>query len=274
MPLLHKTLFIGFYFKARTSHEQITMHTDFEYKLIQPDKPLSDFVESFWMLHNGSDGDKEIVVLPDGRIDLILSQSPTQPFRITLSGLETYPEQAVLTAKTIMFAISFKLPATEYIFRNTISNLLNYAEYLPAGFWNFKASDLQDFDLFCEKASQKIRSLLPVETDSRKQKLFDLIYSSKGALTVKELSQNVYWSSRQINRYFNQQFGLSLKAYCNILRFKASLEQLAQGKYFPSDFTDQSHFIREVKKFSGVSPKELKRNPNGRFVQFSALAPK
>lgn len=250
------------------------MPTDFEYKLIQPEEPLSDFVESFWMLHNPSDSDKEIVVLPDGRIDLILSQSPSGPFRITLSGLETYPEQAVLTAKTVLFAISFKLPATEYILHNSISNLLNYAEQLPDGFWNFNADDLQDFDLFCKKAFQKIRSLLPSEIDNRKQKLFDLIYSSKGSITVKELSQNVYWSSRQINRYFNQQFGLSLKAYCNILRFRASLEHLAQGKFFPSDFTDQSHFIKEVKKFSGVSPKELKRNANGRFVQFSALAPK
>jgi len=251
------------------------MDNDLDFKLIKPDKSLSDFVESFWLLHNQSDSTKEIVVLPDGRVELTFSQSATEPFHITLSGIETHPEHAMLTAKTLTFAISFKLLATEYIFQNTVSNLLNYAEHLPADFWNFNTNDLQDFDLFCKKASEKIHSLLPKEADSRERKLFDLIYSSKGSLTVKELSETVYWNSRQINRYFNQQFGLSLKAYCNILRFRASLEHIAQGKLFPElNFTDQSHFIKEIKKFSGVVPKELLKNKKDRFIQFSALVSK
>ncbi len=251
------------------------MDNGVDFKLIKPDKSIADFVESFWLLHNPSGSAKEIIILPDGRIDLIFSQSVTEPFHISLSGLETYPDKAILAPETLMFAISFKLPATEYVFQNTISNLLNYAEILPVNFWNFNANDLQNFDLFCKKASQKIGSLLPKETDNRKLQLFDLIYSSKGSLTVKQLSESVYWSSRQINRYFNQQFGLSLKAYCNILRFRASLEHLAQGKLFPElNFTDQSHFIKEIKKFSGVLPKELLKNKNDRFIQFSALASK
>jgi AraC-like DNA-binding protein len=251
------------------------MNNSLNFQVIKPDKTIAEFVENFWMLHNQSGNDKEIVVLPDGRMDLTFSQSATEPFHCTLSGLETSPAQATLNAGTIIFAISFKLLATEYILHNSISNLLNYAQRLPADFWNFSATDLQNFELFCKKATQKIQSLLPAEIDSRKQKLFDNIYASKGAITVKELSENVYWSSRQINRYFNQQFGLSLKTYCNILRFRASLEHLAQGKFFPDlSFTDQSHFIKEIKKFSGVSPKELKRNQNDRFIQFSVLAPK
>ena len=248
------------------------MDNDFEYKIIKPDKSIADFVESFWLLQNHSDSNKDIVILPDGRIDLFLSQSATEPFHITLSGLETHPDQAVLGTKTIMFAISFKLLATEYIFQNAISNLLDNAKYLPSDFWNFNANDLQDFDLFCKKSLQKIQSLLPKEIDDRKRKLFDLIYSSDGALTVNELSEEVFWSGRQINRYFNQQFGISLKAYCNILRFRASFDHIKDGKLFPQqNFSDQSHFIKEVKKLSGVSPKELKRNQNDRFIQFSTL---
>lgn len=251
------------------------MNNDLDFKLIKPDESLADFVESFWMLRNQSNSGKEIVILPDGRVDLIFSQSGTEPFRITLSGLETYPDQVILAGNILMYAISFKLPATEYIFHNAVSNLLNNAEHLPADFWGFNANDLQNFDHFCKKASQKIQSLLPGEIDSRKQQLFNLIYASKGESSVKELSEKVFWSSRQINRYFNQQYGISLKTYCNILRFKASLEHIAQGKFFPElNFTDQSHFIKEIKKFAGVSPKELKRNHNGRFIQFSALAAK
>jgi AraC-like DNA-binding protein len=246
-----------------------------DFKLIKPDKSLSDFVESFWLLYNPSDSAKEIVVLPDGRADLIFAQSATVPFHITLSGIETYPEQVMLPAKTLMFSISFKLPATEFIFHNPISNLLDYAEILPEDFWGFNANDLQDFGLFCKKASQKIQSILPKKIDNRKRKLFELIYVSNGEMSVKELSEKVFWSSRQINRYFNQQFGLSLKTYCNILRFRASLEHIAQGKLFPElNFTDQNHFIKEIKKFSGVVPKELSKNKNDRFVLLSVLKQK
>ena len=251
------------------------MDNNFDFKIIKPDKLLADFVESFWLLRNQSDSDKTIVVLPDGRIDLFFSQSATEPFHITLSGLETYPAQATLAAKTVMFVISFKLLATEYIFQNTVSNILNYAKHLPVDFWNFNATDLQDFDLFCKKASEKVQSLLPTAIDNRKRKLFDLIYSSNGTLTVKELSEEVFWSSRQINRYFNQQYGISLKTYCNILRFRASLEHIAEGKLFPEqNFADQNHFIKDIKKFSGVVPRELSKHQNDRFLLLSAIKQK
>lgn len=250
------------------------MDNNFEYRFIKPAEPLAAFVENFWLLQNSSGTGKDVVILPDGRVDLFFSRSATEPFHVTLSGLETHPDQATLAAGTLMFAISFKLPAVEYIFDNTISSLLDYAIHLPDGFWGFDESDLNDFELFCEKATQKILSLLPAQTDKRKQKLFELVYSSHGAFSVHELAEQVAWSSRQINRYFNKQFGLSLKAYCNILRFRASFGHIKHGKLFPQhDFADQSHFIKEVKKLSGVSPKELKRNQNGRFIQFSTLDP-
>lgn len=250
------------------------MDNNLYFALVKPGKPIEDFVESFWVLRNTSGNDKEIVVLPDGRIDLTLFRSATEGFQVVRSGIETYPQRATLRAGTVMFAVSFKLLAVEYIFRHTIAHLLDYAEHLPAGFWDFDEADLQDFELFCRKASAKIEALLPPNIDPRKQKLFQLLYMSKGETSVKELSESAYWSSRQINRYFKGQFGLSLKTYCKILRFRASFQHIKDGKLFPQQsFADQSHFIKEVKKLSGVSPKELKRNQNGRFIQFSALAP-
>ena len=87
--------------------------------------------------------------------------------------------------------------------------------------------------------------------------------NTNGAITVKEFSEKIGWSSRQINRYFNHQFGLSLNAFCKILRFRASLDHIAKGKLFPEmNFADQTHFIKEIKKFSGVVPKELFKNKN------------
>jgi len=250
------------------------MESELKYKVIKPDKSLADFVESFWLLQNQSDLDKEVVVLPDGRVDLFFTQSATEPFHITLLGIETQPGQATITSLRQTYAISFKPLAIKYIFQSNIANLVDKGTILPPNFWNFSADDLNDFDLFCEKATKKIQSLLPSEIDNRKRKLFELIYSSNGVITIKELSEKSFWSRQQINRYFNQQFGLTAKAYCNIIRFRASFQHIKEGKLFPQqNFADQSHFIKEVKKLSGVSPKELLKNQNERFIQFSTLRP-
>nr|WP_235528565.1 helix-turn-helix domain-containing protein [Pedobacter sp. Leaf194] len=170
------------------------------------------------------------------------------------------------------FAVSFRPLAVEYIFRETISAIVDDGKILANGFWDINLQDLKTFESFCGLASQKIRSRIPTEIDPRKKKLFDLIYKMHGSVTVKELSENVGWSSRQMNRYFNQQFGISLKSFCNIIRFRASLDHIAQGKLFPElNFADQTHFIKEIKKFSGVVPKVLFKNQNDRFILLSSF---
>ncbi len=247
-------------------------NAEIQYRIVQPDPLLSDFVERYWMLANLSDSEREIVIIPDGRIDIFFSYSASEPYHITLMGLESEPTQTMLPAHTLIFAINLKLLAAEYLLGMSLSDLVDEAFILPDGFWGITREDLSDFDGFCDKVSAKIKTLLPKETDKRKRKLFELIYGSDGSMTVKALSEEVYWTSRQINRYFNQQFGLSLKAYCNILRFRASFQHIKEGKLFPEqNFTDQAHFIKEVKKLSGVTPKELFKNKNDRFLQFSAL---
>ncbi len=246
-----------------------------EFKTAGPAPELSDFVESFWMLENPSDTAHETIGLPDGRFDIIFSYSPQEPFHATQMGLGTEPGQHPIPPRIVMFAVSFKLLAIEYLLDVKAGSLLNTAHPLPAGFWGIAKDDLDDFEHFCEKISAKMLSLVKPDIDERKKQLFELIYSSNGSLPVKELSEKVFWSSRQINRYFNEHFGISLKAYCNILRFKTSLHDIKGGNLFPNlDFADQTHFIKEVKKFSGVAPRELFKNQNDRFILLSALPKK
>ena len=250
------------------------MHHDLSYQYIKPNKNLSDFVDSFWCMENKSDEKLETIGLPDGRIDLSFIKKAENPFQIRLLGLGTQQyEKGIIPANSLTFVISFKLLAAEYIFHESIASLLNSGKILESGFWDFEEHDLENFELFCEKAASKIDSLLIKEVDTRKQKLFGLVYETHGAMTVKELSEQSNWSSRQINRYFNQYFGISLKGYCSILRFRASLEHIAKGKLFPEEnFSDQTHFIKEVKKISGSLPKELFQNKNDRFILLSALS--
>lgn len=247
------------------------MKNNLDFKLVKPHKSLDDFVYCFSSLKNLSSF-KDGVIIPNGRIDLIFSKSKNNQFEISLVGLETKPKLIPKQEVTAFFAISFNLLAIEYIFKESIADIIDKGKRLPNDFWGFGISDLNDFDAFCKKASKKIQSILPKEIDERKRKLFELIFSTNGEISVHELSEKIGWSTRQISRYFNQRFGMPLKSYCKILRFQASLPFIKAGKLSPQlNFTDQSHFIKEIKKLSGVSPKELSQNKNDRFLQFLAI---
>lgn len=244
-----------------------------KYHQVKPNPRLADLVESFWRLENDSEQDKEIIVVPDGRVDLFISRSSKQGFHITLAGLESEPDCVPFEANTLIFAISFKLPGIEYLINQPISTLLNEVILLPDDFWGFNQNDLSDFDEFCAKATKIMLEILSEQQiDPRKQQLFELVYAHHGEIPINQLAERIHWSERQINRYFKSQFGLSLKSYCTILRFRASFSHIKEGKLSPEkNFTDQAHFIKEIKRLSGVTPKELLKNVNDRFIQFSTL---
>ncbi|MDP9956784.1 AraC-like DNA-binding protein [Epilithonimonas hungarica] len=241
---------------------------ELQYKLIKPDQLLADFVYCYSSLENLS-GFNEGVIIPNGKIDLLFCKTTDNQFQIILMGLETEPKPMPKRKIETFFSISFNPLALEYILHQSIAEFVDSGIELPNNFWDFSIDDLDNFELFCEKADQKIQSLLPKEIDERKRKLFNLIFETDGEISVKELSEKIVWNERQINRYFNKQLGIPLKYYCKILRFQASLHHIKDGNLFPQlNFTDQSHFIKEIKKLSGVSPKELFKNQNDRFLQF------
>lgn len=243
------------------------MKNTLHFQFIEPDKSLADFVHGFSSLQNFSN-QHESVIIPNGKIDLIFAKTKGDQIRVGLLGIETKPKYTNQEVSNF-YAVSFNPLAIEYLFNHSIADIINTGKILPNNFWDFHYGDLNDFESFCQKMSKKINQLLPDKIDERKRNLFQLIFASNGEIAIKELSEKLFWSQRQINRYFNQQFGLSLKAYCKILRFQASLPHIRKGELYPQlNFTDQSHFIKEIKQFSGVSPKELHKNKNARFLQF------
>ncbi|MCM1354865.1 MAG: helix-turn-helix domain-containing protein [Staphylococcus sp.] len=85
-------------------------------------------------------------------------------------------------------------------------------------------------------------------------------------ITVNELSSIVCLSKKQVERLFNSFVGINPKEYARIVRFQKALaqmqyqssEDLNQSQIaYASGYADQSHFIREFKKFSGHTPKSL-----------------
>lgn len=72
-------------------------------------------------------------------------------------GLETKPKLMPRQPISTFFAINFNPLAVEYVLHHSIADILNTGRVLMNNFWDFKSDDLNDFDMFCEKASQKIQ---------------------------------------------------------------------------------------------------------------------
>ena len=91
-----------------------------------------------------------------------------------------------------------------------------------------------------------------------------LIHYHHGSLTVKHLLDSLNISERQFEKRFIQTVGLSPHFYMRVKRFNQAIHLMKTGRFqkltelaHALNFYDQSHFIRDVKAFSGITPKDL-----------------
>ena len=94
-----------------------------------------------------------------------------------------------------------------------------------------------------------------------------LILFHKALITVSELSDKLHMTIRTLERRFSKQVGISVKDFIQITKFKQSFEQLSLKDYkriadivYSNGFSDQSHFIRVFKAFTGETPSKFKKN--------------
>lgn len=247
------------------------------YKEFQPDKLLTDFVQSYWWLDNRTTQPLDFTILPDGCFDLIVSFDKYKQAEISLTGLWTKQVDVSIEPNRQLFGIRFKLLAVDYILQQNISAFCDSEQIKQNDFWQIDQSSFTDVEREAERLNKTMLSILDSHKgiDSRKQRLFNLLYQTNGEHTVEHYSQQVFWTSRQINRYFKERFGIPLKTYCKILKLFASYKHIRHGQLYPKqNYFDQSHFIKEIKKHTGNNPTELFENKNDRFLQLAAMAEK
>jgi AraC-like DNA-binding protein len=91
-----------------------------------------------------------------------------------------------------------------------------------------------------------------------------MIDRNPGAFQVRDLLSALSISERQFERRFTQAVGLSPQTYLRVRRFNEAV-RLIQTRRFRHlrdvgaalNFSDQSHFNREIKAFSGMTPSSL-----------------
>lgn len=83
------------------------------------------------------------------------------------------------------------------------------------------------------------------------------------AISVERMAQLACLSRKQFERVFLNAVGMKPKEYSNVVRFQKSLWLMQNGNRDFADiayscgYADQSHFIRECRRYSGVTPAEL-----------------
>ncbi len=174
---------------------------------------FSTWVESVWMAENRAAQAKPVVVLPDGRIDVHFFNTANEPFQTSLAGIDTRASCTEIGAGARVCGIGFYPLAAEYLLQTPLSELLNGRATLTRGFWDITEQDTADFENFRHKVFTRLAQLDMQDIDARKLKMFTALHQSQGQISVAELAEHCHWSSRQINRYFNQWLGLSVKAY-------------------------------------------------------------
>ena len=123
-----------------------------------------------------------------------------------------------------------------------------------------KVNMIQDFLL---------RFFLSREEDKVFEYCVKHLMQDKGRTLITELERVTGYTSRWINAKFNERLGTSAKNLGSILRFQQYYQAVNLNRedfFFEREFYhyyyDQSHFIKDVKRFTGFAPKQLLQQNN------------
>jgi AraC-like DNA-binding protein len=243
-----------------------------KYEEVKTEGYLSNFIKCFWTSETSSQN-IEHTILPNGYFDLIVEIKNGKMDIIKLTGIWIIPIDIKTASNTKIFAVRFKPLATELLENINLKALLNSFTLVQNTVLNLDTLSFDSFAKFSrhieryfENQIEQSRTICP-----RKISLFQQIFK-KETFKVQELSEKSFWTSRQINRYFNSEYGISLKTYLNIVRCNSTYKNIVRKEpYHQNEYFEQAHYIKETKKYTGVAPKELNRNKNDRFLQLLTL---
>jgi len=105
------------------------------------------------------------------------------------------------------------------------------------------------------------------------------LLQSNGKMPLPALQRILNLSPRTFERRFEQYIGISPKLFSRISQFQAALKHLQSGKFeklsdiaYTYGYADQSHFIRNFSRFTGLSPLRWQKHAGGDAEEFPGIA--
>ena len=248
---------------------------------------LKPYISSFWVYESafGVPATDARIVVPNGTAKILIPiQNPliatvgqktmmAKEHHIHLAGLNEKPTKITGDAKQTVTLGMQLTPKGLYRFFNlsmheTTDQLFTFEEIFGA--WGAR---LQHMLANIEDVQEKISSLQFALTYLLNQntkdysfldRAIDVINQSHGMVSIKELEEQTGYSKRYLDMLFREHVGVSPKRLASIARFQIFYELWAKGKsktFFKDNlytyYYDQSHFIKEFKRFTGFTPQKF-----------------
>ena len=255
------------------------------FQTIIPGKSVSLFVKSIWVFENDdndirtnlpffADGypglmfqqtDNGLTVKPHNKKmpELFLYGQTIQPIELEIQGRFTL----------IIFQLyPFVLKSFFDIIPQSINDNCYYLDDAMGTDINIFTKQLLSYKNVHQKVNA-IADLLLLYFERKKQNLdfkikqaIDNIIHTKGQQNISLIAEKLNLNIRTFERRFLNATGLLPKQFTKIIQFQASLEQLTVADFtkltdivYQNGFSDQSHFIRVFKAFTGKTPKAFKK---------------
>ncbi len=246
--------------------------------VIKPCTELRPYVRYYWVLKSRQKF--SVLTFPIGCPQIIFHrQSPlcipelqTLQDKFTISGQVNFPANIASGGDTEMIVVVF-YPHTIGMFIDTSPSAFYNSEISGFDIGNKSLNELATRILDFENTHQCIKDIenwllskLKCRHDILNLKRIGAAMNSlmgNPALQVSELADIACLSQKQFGRVFNSLVGMMPKEYARIVRFQKSIWMLqnhckdyAEIAYC-CGYSDQSHFIRDFRRFSGVTPSQI-----------------
>ena len=256
------------------------------YKEYQVNPILSPYIECIWMESYTQLPEvkgKTLRVVPDNTVELIFLESRmmrsftdgnhTEKFASHLSGLKTKPQEICVEGRVIL-AVRFKPSAlrffTEVNLRETVDATLE-----PCDIFSKSILTLEDRLHNAESTLEQIKLTEDYfikqiqKVNKAPDPLFEFVLTqillNKGRIKISSLSDKSGYSIKTLERNFIKNLGVVPAKYAKMLRFINSVCQLNNSTKpekpdwssiaFCNGYYDQNHFIKEIKRYTGLTPK-------------------
>lgn len=246
-------------------------------QFIRPSVWLQPYVRYYWILN--SDEKQEVLTFPIGCPQLIfhrwsrfyIPELKTEQARFSISGQVNFPARIQSSDDVETIVVVFHPHAIGTVINIPVSSFYNQeidGYSLGDKSLNILADDVLNADDAAEAIKLIEKWLLSRLEDS-------VIYNFKrvgvslkhlfldNTISVESMAQLACLSRKQFERVFFNAVGMKPKEYSNVARFQKSLWLMQKGNRDLADiayscgYADQSHFIRECRRYSGTTPVEL-----------------
>lgn len=253
------------------------MKKETTYQEKKPALDLADLVHSFWTHENPSDESEIMKIFPDSFFKLVFLVRDGQVLDYFMTGLWTESKGFVIPPNTRSYGCRLRILAPEFLFEKEIAPIRDGMEQLDPSYLGISDWDLNSgLDSIVAQWEKALRNIRPTkDIPANKLLLSQSLYQLEGSFSASEFASQIYWTNRQVTRYLNKYLGVSLKKYLSIQKCYKAYIQIREGRFFPEgDYFDQAHFVKEIKKHTGETPRELYKRQNDRFIQLKNIKEK